>query len=79
LLRANQKFDEIHVVEGAAERTGISVDRSAVRGRNNVCRSLSELARKVRSNGDGYFYLAAAAWPEGTTKIELATAWTPMS
>lgn len=79
MLRANQKFDEVHVVDGGAERTGVSVDRSAVRGRNNVCRSVTELARKVRSNGDGYFYLAAQAWPENTTRIELASVWTVMS
>ena len=79
MLRANQQFEEIHVVEAVAERTGVLVDRSAVRGRTNVCRSVSELARKVRSQGDGYFYLAAMAWPENTTRIELTTAWTPMS
>jgi len=79
VLRANQQFEEIHVLESVAERTGVLVDRSAVRGRTNVCRSVSELARKVRSQGDGYFYLAAMAWPENTTRIELTTAWTPMS
>jgi hypothetical protein len=79
LLRTNQKFEEIRVVQGVAERTGNLVDRSVIRGRSNVCRSVTELARKVRSDGDGYFYLAASAWPEATTHLELSKAWTPMS
>ncbi len=79
MARANQKFDEIHVVQGVAERTGSTVDRGVIRGRSNVCRSVTELARKVRSDGDGYFYLPAGSWPEGSTRLELATVWTPMS
>lgn len=79
MLRTNQKFDEIRVVQGVAERTGTTVDRSATRGRSDVCRSITELARKVRSNGDGYFYLATAAWPESTESLDLTKAWVPIS
>lgn len=79
MLRTNQKFEEIRVVQGVAERTGNTVDRSVIRGRSNVCRSVTELARKVRSDGDGYFYLASAAWPEDVAHLELSKAWTPMS
>lgn len=78
MLRADQKFDEIHVVEGVGERTGVTFDRSSLRQSNYVCRSVSELSRKVRSHGDGFFYLAAHAWPENTTHLPLLTAWTPI-
>ena len=79
MLRANQQFDEVHVVDGVAERTGNSVDRSAVRGRATVTRSVSDLARKFRTHGDGYYYMAAGGWPAETTRIELTSTWTPMS
>jgi hypothetical protein len=71
-------FDEIRVVEGIAERTGNSVDRNTVRGSKAVCHSVGELSRKVRNQGDGYFYLATEAWPEDTTSIVLTAKWTPM-
>lgn len=72
-------FDEIRVYEGIAERTGTTVDRKTVRGSDSVCRSMTELARKVRRMGDGYFYLPVLVWPEGKTTIELSEAWVPMS
>ncbi len=75
VLRANQQFDEIRVVGGVAERTGNAAGRKDVRGRQGVCRSMSELARKFRANGDGYFYLASSEWPEGKTSVELTTEW----
>lgn len=79
MLRTNQQFDEIRVYEGIAERTGTVVDRSTVRGSQAVCRSLSELTRKVRQRGDGYFYLPVDSWPEGKTQLALFEEWTPMS
>ena len=79
MLRGNQMFDEIVVYEGVAERTGNTVDRKTVRGSESVCRSMTELVRKARRMGDGYFYLSIPAWPEGRTKVELSTAWVPMS
>jgi hypothetical protein len=79
MLRGNQMFDEIIVYEGVAERTGNTVDRKTVRGSESVCRSMTELVRKARRMGDGYFYLSIPAWPEGQTKVELSTAWVPMS
>ncbi|HLJ75016.1 MAG TPA: hypothetical protein VKU62_10550 [Thermoanaerobaculia bacterium] len=39
---------------------------------------MTELARKVRRDGDGIFYLAANAWPANTEKVDLITKWTPM-
>lgn len=72
-------FDEVKVFDGIAERTGKRVDRNAVRGSNAVCRSVSELSRKFRNQGDGYFYVIANAWPENTTRVDLIAKWTPMS
>ncbi|HSP14058.1 MAG TPA: hypothetical protein VLV78_04835 [Thermoanaerobaculia bacterium] len=79
MLRTNQQFDEIRIVGGIAERTGNTVGRSEVRGRHDVCRSMTELARKFRANGDGYFYLAASVWPEGQTTVDLTTVWKTIS
>ncbi len=72
-------LEEINVFEGVAERTGNTVDRKDVRGSKSVCQSVTELARKVRREGDGTFYRAANAWPENTTKLDLITKWVPMS
>ena len=71
-------YDEIHVYESVAERTGNKSDRSGVRGRRGVCRSLTELAAKSRRLGDGYYYLASVAWPENTPSVNLARAWEPL-
>jgi hypothetical protein len=78
MLRTGQQFDEIRVVGGVAERTGNTVGRQDVRGRQGVCRNMSELARKFRANGDGYFYLSSSEWPEGRTSVELTTQWKTM-
>jgi hypothetical protein len=43
-----------------------------------VCQSVSELSRKVRSQGDGYFYLATEAWPQNETTIALTNKWKTM-
>jgi hypothetical protein len=79
VLRTNQEFDEIRIVNGVAERTGNTAPRSSLRGRHDVCRSMNELARKLRANGDGYFYLASSVWPEGQTTVDLTTEWKTMS
>ncbi len=79
MLRSGQLFDEIHVFEGVAERTGTTVSRKSIRGRETVCRTMRDLALKVRRLGDGYFYLPVLEWPEGVTRFELSTAWVPMS
>lgn len=74
-----QRFEEISVYDGIAERTGNTADRSSIRGRQGICRSLTELSGKVRRLGDGYYYLAAPAWPPDEQKLVLRDAWTPMS
>jgi hypothetical protein len=33
----------------------------------------------VRRLGDGYYYLAAMAWPENEQRLVLRDSWTPMS
>jgi hypothetical protein len=71
-------FDEVHVFEGVGERTGVCLDRKGVRGRRAVCRSVGELAAKSRRLGDGYYYLASAAWPTGSTSVSLALNWVSM-
>lgn len=76
---SSREFDEIRVFEGVAERTGNRLDRATLRGCRSLCRSVSELTRQVRRNGDGLFYLAARAWPEGADRLDLTDAWTPMS
>ena len=71
----NKSFDEIHVFDGVAERTGVIVDRAGVRGRRGVCRSVTELSAKSRRLGDGYYYLASAAWPPDTQSVSLQRVW----
>ena len=75
----NHQFDEIQVFEGVAERTGVVVDRDALRGSKTVCRTLSELTRKARRMGDGHFYLATTMWPASESKIDLSVSWTTMA
>jgi hypothetical protein len=75
----SQSFDEVHVFNGIGERTGVRVERSAVRGRRAVCRSVSELASKARRLGDGYYYLAAFSWPADTETIDMNLSWATMS
>jgi hypothetical protein len=49
------------------------------RGRQGVCRSLTELTQKSRRLGDGYYYLAASVWPAEETSIVLQKTWETMS
>ena len=72
-------FDEVHVFDGIGELTGVRVERQGVRGRRAVCRSLSELTSKSRRLGDGYYYIASAAWPVDATSVNLALTWATMS
>jgi hypothetical protein len=74
-----RSFDEIRVFDGMAERTGTRLDRDGVRGRRSVCRSLTDLAAKVRRLGDGYYYLSSAAWPADAVTVNLLRAWEPLA
>jgi hypothetical protein len=75
----NQSFDEIRVFDGAAERTGVHFERNAVRHSDGCCRSLTELIRKARASGDGYFYLPLNTWPADTERVELQKKWIVIS
>lgn len=59
----NSVCAEISVYQGVGEKTGVVVDRSAVRGRAGLCKSMRDLAMKSRILGDGYYYLPAELWP----------------
>jgi hypothetical protein len=72
-------FAEIRVYADAAELTGVKVERSAVRRNSGCCKSLTELIRKARVAGEGYFYLPLNLWPDGTERIELKKEWVVMS
>ena len=78
-IAVNQNYDEIRVYEGVAERTGNTFDRTTIRGRKGVCRSLTELRHKSRRLGDGYYYLATTLWPEAETALSLQQEWTCVS
>jgi hypothetical protein len=79
VIHLNGSFDEVHVYDGVAERTGTRVDRAAIRGRSGVCRSLRALGTHARRLGDGYYYLASDAWPADTDSVTLTRVWTGMS
>ncbi|HUP62366.1 MAG TPA: hypothetical protein VNA69_18320 [Thermoanaerobaculia bacterium] len=71
-------YDEVHVFDGIAERTGTSFDRAGIRGRRGVCRSVTELSAKSRRLGDGYYYLVSAAWPPEQSTVDLNRTWTSL-
>ena len=72
-------FDEIRVFDGVAERTGLQFERAALRSRSGCCRSVTELIRKARHSGDGYFYLPLPLWPPDTEHLHLHRAWVVVS
>lgn len=74
----SQGYDEVQVFDGIAERTGNHVDLSAVRGRREVCGSITALAAKSRRLGDGLYYLRSDAWPAGDERVDLNRPWEPM-
>ena len=71
----NRSFEEVQVFGGVAERTGVTIDRAGVRGHGGVCRSITELSAKSRRLGDGYYYVAASAWPADAKSLNLARTW----
>jgi len=73
------QFEEIRVYEGVAERTGVQFARNDVRHSGGRCSSLTELLRKARAAGDGYFYLPLNSWPADTEQIPLQKKWTVVS
>lgn len=76
----NSLCAEINVFQGVGERTGVVVERSAVRGKKGLCKSMRDLTIKSRVLGDGYYYLPVDLWPdeEGPVTIHRQD-WTVIS
>ena len=60
----NSLCAEISIYEGVGEPTGLVVERSAIRGKKGLCKSMRDLAIKSRVLGDGYYYLPLELWPK---------------
>lgn len=60
----NSMCAEINVFNGVGESTGVLVERSAIRGRKGLCKSMRDLAIKSRVLGDGYYYIPVDLWPK---------------
>lgn len=54
---------EISIYQGVGELTGVVVERSAIRGKKGLCKSMRDLAIKSRVLGDGYYYIPIELWP----------------
>lgn len=59
----NSVCAEISVYQGSGERTGVVVERRAIRGKAGLCKSMRDLAIKARILGDGYYYIPVELWP----------------
>ena len=60
----NSLCAEISIYQGVGEPTGVVVERSAIRGRKGLCKSMRDLAIKSRVLGDGYYYIPVELWPK---------------
>jgi hypothetical protein len=60
----NSLCAEINIYQGVAEPTGVVVERSAIRGKKGLCKSMRDLAIKTRVLGDGVYYLPVDLWPK---------------
>src|SRR5688572_14863562 len=65
----NAMCAEISVYQGVGEKTGVVVERSAVRGKVGLCKSMRDLAIKSRVLGDGYYYLPMELWPAANNPV----------
>lgn len=59
----NSMCAEISIYQGVGECTGVVVERSAIRGKKGLCKSMRDLAIKSRVLGDGYYYIPVELWP----------------
>ena len=78
-MLVTQRFEEIRVYAGFAERTGVFFERADVRHSDRCCTSVSALIHKARASGDGTFYLKLNAWPVDTERVELRKRWIVMA
>src|SRR5260370_39846924 len=60
----NSLCAEISIYQGIGEQTGVMVERSAIRGKKGLCKSMRDLAIKSRVLGDGYYYIPVELWPK---------------
>ncbi|HEX7193288.1 MAG TPA: hypothetical protein VF381_17080 [Thermoanaerobaculia bacterium] len=60
----NSLCAEISIFDGKGEPTGVIVERSAIRGKKGLCKSMRDLAIKSRVLGDGYYYIPIDLWPK---------------
>jgi hypothetical protein len=67
---------EINIFQGVGERTGVVVERRAVRGKKGLCKSMRDLTIKSRVLGDGYYYLPVELWPEEDSVVIHRQDWT---
>lgn len=65
----NSLCAEISVFQGVGEATGMMVERSAIRGKKGLCKSMRDLAIKSRVLGDGYYYIPADLWPKANEPV----------
>ena len=72
----NSLCAEINVFQGIGERTGVLVERRAVRGKKGLCKSMRDLTIKSRVLGDGYYYLPVELWPDEEPVIIHRQEWT---
>jgi hypothetical protein len=47
----------------------VVVERSAIRGKKGLCKSMRDLAIKSRVLGDGYYYIPVDLWPKGREPV----------
>src|SRR6476646_1018220 len=65
----NSLCAEISIYQGVGESTGIVVERSAIRGKKGLCKSMRYLAIKSRVLGDGYYYTPSELWPKAKEPV----------
>jgi hypothetical protein len=65
----NSLCAEISVFQGVGESTGVFVERSAIRGKKGLCKSMRDLAIKSRVLGDGYYYIPVDLWPKAKEPV----------
>ena len=73
----NSVCAEISVFQGIGETTGVVVERSAIRGKKGLCKSMRDLSIKSRVLGDGYYYIPVDLWPSRKEPVTIRkTDWT---
>ena len=65
----NSLCAEISIFDGVGESTGVVVERSAIRGKRGLCKSMRDLAIKSRVLGDGYYYIPIDLWPKSKEPV----------